>query len=235
MVRLVGGDNNVVRLGPGDSYSILGVFGEGSAFRVLAKNDDWYNVRLSDTETGWVHASLCDEFDDLSQLEMRPNPRLFSRIGSFVVSGYAGGYAYDRKSNSFSLGGRMGYYVLDFLEIEGGVSWTHIERPAEIVESLFGLSLEAEEFHMLFYHMGGRVDLLPGRQMVPYLAAGVGSSILRGRTESSINYGGGAQLFVSKTTAMRWELRAYRFDSGFDRARRTNHNVEFSFGTTLLF
>ena len=35
------------------------------------------------TDTGWIHASLCEEFGDMSDLEFRPNPRLFSRVGSF--------------------------------------------------------------------------------------------------------------------------------------------------------
>ena len=59
-----------------------------------------------DTETGWVHASLCKELDDLSGLEFRPNLRLYSRTGSYVLSGYSGAYAFDRKSNSVVLGGR---------------------------------------------------------------------------------------------------------------------------------
>lgn len=235
MVRLTGGDHNVLRRGPGDEFAIVAVQPEGAEFRVLAKKDDWYSVAISETTSAWIHSALCEEFEDLSHLEMRPNPRLFSRTGAFTLTGYAGGYAYDRKSNSVALGGRVGYYVFDFLEVEGGVSWTHINRPAEVVESLFNLRLEAEEFHMLYYNLGLRLELLPGRQMVPYLVGGAGASILEGRTESSWNYGGGTALFLTKTTATRWELRSYRFDAGFDRARRTNHNIEFSFGTSVLF
>ena len=235
MVRLTGGDHNVLRRGPGDEYAIVAVVTKGSEYRVLAKKGDWYSVELSETTSGWVHSALCEEFEDLSHLEMRPNPRLFSRTGAFTLTGYAGGYAYDRKSNSVALGGRIGYYLLDFVEVEGGVSWTHIHRPAEVVESLFNLSLEAEDFHMLYYSLGMRLELLPGRQMVPYLVGGAGASILQGRTESSWNYGGGTTLFLTKTTATRWELRSYRFDAGFDQARRTNHNIEFSFGTSVLF
>jgi outer membrane beta-barrel protein len=235
MVKLIGGEANVVRSGPGESYAIAGVFPGGARFRVLAKNGDWYNIRLSGTETGWVHASLCHEYEDLSHLEMRPNPRLYSRVGAFTLSGYAGGYAFDRKSNSLALGGRFGYYLLDFVELEGGVSWTHIHRPEEIVESLFNLRLEAEDFHMLYYQLGARVELLPGRRMVPYVAGGAGSSIFRGRSESSVNFGGGTLFFVSKSVATRWELRTFQFKSGSERARRTAHNIEFSFGSTVLF
>jgi outer membrane beta-barrel protein len=233
-VRLDRADVNVVRSGPGETFAVVRLVPRGESFPVIAKKDAWYDVRLSDTTTGWVHESLCHAYDDLSGLEFRPNPRMFSRIGSFTLTGYAGGYSFDRKSNSLTLGGRFGYYVLDFVEVEGGVGWTHVNRPAEIVESLFNLSLEAEKFHMLFYEMNANVKLLPGRQLVPYATAGVGSTIMRGQTEAAFNYGGGIDFFVARTTALRWEFRTYRFKSGSDAARRMNNNYSFTVGTTLL-
>ena len=52
------------------------------------------------------------------------------------------------------LGGRVGQYVFDRVQVEGGVGWTHVKRPQEIVESLFGLSLEAEDLNMLWFRSG---------------------------------------------------------------------------------
>jgi outer membrane beta-barrel protein len=234
LVKLDKEDRNVLRSGPGATFAVVDIMEKGVSYPVLAKRGPWYNVRLSDTRTAWVHESLCSEDYDMSDLEFRPNPRMFSRIGSFSLTGWGGGYSFDRKSNTLSLGGRLGYYVLDWVEVEGGVGWTKVNRPAEIVESLFDLTLEAEEFHMLFYEMNGNVMLLPGRQLVPYVTAGVGSTILRGESESAFNYGGGIQFFVSKRTAVRWEFRTYRFDSGADNARRTNNNYAFTLGTTFL-
>jgi outer membrane beta-barrel protein len=234
MVRMNKADVNVVRTGPGETFAVARLVQRDSSFLVLAKKDEWYNVRLSDSETAWIHESLCEEYSDLSGLEFRPNPRLFSRIGSFLLTGYGGGYSFDRKSNSLTLGGRLGYYVFDFVVVEGGVAWTHVNRPAEIVESLFGLSLEAEDFHMLFYEMNTNLEVLPGRQLVPYLTAGVGSTILEGETESTFNYGGGIQFYVKKRSAIRWEFRTYRFDSGQDLSRRTNNNYTFTVGSTFL-
>jgi len=233
-VRLIGDGNNVVRTGPGNSFAIVGVYSEGSEFIVIAKHEEWYNIRLSDTETGWIHSSLCKEFDDMSNLEFRPNPRLFSRIGSFALTAYTGGYAFDEKSNSLVLGGRVGYYVLEFIEVEGSLGWTHIVRPAEIVESLFDLTLEEEEFHMLYYAMNMNVKLLPGRQMVPFLTGGAGSSIMQGETETSLNFGLGLDFFVKKALAVRFEFRDYMFDSGTSDSRQSNTNFEFSVGATFL-
>ena len=187
------------------------------------------------TSTGWVHSSLCEEFDDMSDLEFRPNPRLFSRIGSFSLTGYAGGYAFDRKSNSLVLGGRLGYYVLEFLDVQGSLGWTHVSRPAEIVESLFGLALEEEEFHMLSYAMNVNLRVLPGRQMVPYLTIGLGSSIMEGLTESSLNYGAGINFFVKRQTAVAFDVRIFSMETGSVDARRESNNFEFTVGLSHLF
>ena len=233
-IRLSGGDNNVVRSGPGNSFAIVAVYPDDSEFVVIAKKAEWYNIRLSDTNTGWIHSSLCEEFDDMSDLEFRPNPRMYSRVGSFSITAYTGGYAFDRKSNSFVFGGRLGYYVLDFVEVEGSIGYTHVVRPAEIVESLFNLALEEEDFHMLFYAMNLNLKLLPGRQMVPFLTVGAGSTIMQGQTETSINYGIGTNFFVRHKTAVRFEFRNYAFDSGSSSARRDNVNFEFSVGVTFF-
>ncbi len=234
-VRLTNSGSNIVRSGPGNGFAMVSVYPEGATFVVIAKKNDWYNVRLSDTNTGWIHASLCEEFDDMSGLEFRPNPRLFSRIGSFSMTLYAGGYAFDRKSNSLALGGRLGYYVLEYIGVEGNVGWTHINRPAEIVEELFGLSLEEEDFDMLYYAFNLNLKILPGRQMVPYATVGVGSSIMEGQTETGLNYGAGLNFFVRKKTAVTFEFRSYAMNSGTADARRENTNFEFSVGTSFLF
>ncbi len=234
-VRLRDDGVNVVRTGPGDGFAIVGVFAGGSRFPVIAKKGLWYNVRLSDSETGWVHASLCEEFDDMSGLEFRPNPRLFSRVGSYGMTLYAGGYAFDRKSNSLVLGARFEYFLLEMVGIEAGLGWTHVVRPAEIVESLFDLSLEEENFPMLFYTFNVNLKLLPGRQMVPYLTVGAGNSIMEGATEGTVNYGVGLDFYVKRATALTFEFRNYTLDSGVADARRKNANYEFGVGTTFLF
>jgi outer membrane beta-barrel protein len=88
---------------------------------------------------------------------------------------------------------------------------------------------------MLFYHLVASWELMPGRQMVPYLSAGVGSAIMQGESETSVDFGGGTTLYLSKRTAMRWEVRDYRFGSGSAHARRSNNNIEFTLGSLVLF
>lgn len=235
MVELDRSDRNVVRSGPGTSYALVEVLPKGSKLPVIAKSGEWYNLRLSENETGWIHASLCREFYDMSDLEFRPNPKLFSRVGSFALTGFGGAYSFDQKSNSMMLGGRLSYFLFEHVTVEGSLGWTHINRPAEIVESLFELELAEEDFHMIFYSMDLQLKLLPGRQLVPYLSAGLGSTIMQGETEASFTYGAGTWMYVSRRVALRWEFRAHRFDSGLGDARRNNTNLEFSMGTSLLF
>lgn len=235
MVRLVRGNRIVSRSGPGESFAIVGVHPRGARFPVLSKTGEWFDVKLSETESGWIHASLVEEYDDLSDLEYRPNPKVYVRTGTYVLTAYSGGYAFDRKSNSLLAGGALGYYVFDRVQVEGGAAWTHVRRPAEIVESLFDLSLEAEDFHMLLYHLALTYEVLPGRQMVPYVSAGLGSTILRGESEPSVDFGAGTTLFLSRRTAMRWDVRNHRFTSGADESRRTNNNIVFTLGTSFLF
>ena len=234
-VRITGEGRNVVREGPGEHFALAGVVDHGAIYTVIAKSGPWYGIRLSDTGTAWIHSDLCQEFEDMGDLEFRPNPKLYTRTGSYVLSGYAGGYAFDRKSNSLVLGARLGYYVFDRVQAEAGLAWTHIYRPAEIVESLFGLTLEAEKFHMLFYSLNLTYEVLPGRQMVPFVTLGVGSSIMQGETEPSFNFGAGTQLFLSKRTATRWEVRDYRFSTGAGTSRVSNDNIEFTLATSYLF
>lgn len=235
LVKLVGKPENVLRAGPGNGFAMVGTWPTGATFPVIARSAAWYGVKVSETGTGWVHESLCKEMGDLSGLEYRPNPRLYSRTGTYVLSGYGGAYAYDQKSNSAVFGGRLGYYVFDRIVAEAGVSYTHVHRPAEIVESLFELRLEAEDFPMLFYQMNVTWELLPGRQMVPYVSGGVGSSVMLGRSTPSVNYGAGTRLFLSRRTAMRWDVRNYRFERTSSSGTSTNNNVEFTLGSEILF
>jgi outer membrane beta-barrel protein len=87
---------------------------------------------------------------------------------------------------------------------------------------------------MLFYHLNATWELLPGRQMVPYVGAGVGSALMLGRSTSSWNFGAGTRLFLSKKTAMRWDVRDFRFKDHTTSTVRTNNNVEFTLGTEII-
>jgi len=83
-VKLDREDRNVIRAGPGDAFAIVSVQPKGASFPVIAKNGVWYGVQLPDGQSGWIHASLCREFDDLSDLDWNPNPKHYNRTDSFI-------------------------------------------------------------------------------------------------------------------------------------------------------
>lgn len=47
-----------LRRGPGTTYAIISRIDTGTRFAVLARLNDWYQVRLSDGQVGWVAGSL---------------------------------------------------------------------------------------------------------------------------------------------------------------------------------
>ncbi|WP_035276382.1 SH3 domain-containing protein [Desulforegula conservatrix] len=47
-----------IRKGPGKEYPVLFTAGKGVPFLVLETKKDWYKVRHSDGDTGWVFKSL---------------------------------------------------------------------------------------------------------------------------------------------------------------------------------
>ncbi len=70
--------------------------------------------------------------------------------------------------------------------------------------------------------------------MVPFLSAGIGSSIMQGTAEPTFNIGAGTRLYLGKKIAMRWEIRNYRFTTGDDASRHSNSNFEMTLGTSFL-
>ena len=87
---------------------------------------------------------------------------------------------------------------------------------------------------MGYYDLGLLVEILPGRQMVPYVVGGAGSALMQGRSEGSWNFGAGTVLFLNKKTLTRWEIRDYRFSSGPPEARRSVDNIAFTFTSDEL-
>ena len=68
-----------VRSGPGTSHGIVGAVPGGSTTRydILGKNAataTWYQIRLSNTVTGWVHANYIQTHGDLSDITVTWNP-----------------------------------------------------------------------------------------------------------------------------------------------------------------
>jgi hypothetical protein len=56
-----------------------------------------------------------------------------------------------------------------------------------------------------------------------------------GESEPSWNFGAGTTVFLSRRTAVRWEVRLFHFETGAANARQPHDNIEFTLGSLYLF
>jgi hypothetical protein len=69
----------------------------------------------------------------------------------------------------------------------------------------------------------------------PFVTVGLGASMLDRRVEPTYAFGVGTKYFMTKRTALRWELRDHRLKGGNRFTRFSGDNLEFSGGFELLF
>ena len=112
------------------------------------------------------------------------------------------------------VGARIGYSLTRRFAFEAGVGYTSVLRTTYVLEQIFGLRLEEERFDLFFYEAGGSMDILPGRRVTPFLAAGGGASVLGSHVEPTWSLGLGTKMFVAKRVALRWELRDHHLHGG---------------------
>jgi outer membrane beta-barrel protein len=149
--------------------------------------------------------------------------------------GYGGTYAADREDNGFLVGARIGYSLTRRFAFEAGVGYTSVVRTTYVLERIFGLRLEQEKFDLLFYEVGGSMDILPGRRVTPFVTAGGGASVLNSHAEPTWVVGVGTKMFLVKRMALRWELRDHHMQGGNQFTRFAGDNLEFSGGAEWLF
>jgi outer membrane beta-barrel protein len=225
----------VVRSGPGPQHPIVATLPEGEVLTIDARSGAWYHLQLADTKSGWVHEDLLQTYVDPRKFEFAPDPGLPSRMRSFHFVAFGGNYAADREDNGLLLGARMGYSLTRRFAFEVGLGYTRVVRTTYVLERIFGLRLEEEVFKMFFYEAGASMDILPGRRVTPFITAAAGASVLEGHAEPTYTVGLGTKFFVSKRTALRWELRDHRMHGGNQFTRFSGDNLEFSGGCELLF
>jgi hypothetical protein len=225
----------VVRSGPGPQHPIVATLREGEVLTIDARSGPWYHLQLADTKSGWVHEDLLQTYVDPRKFQFVPDPGLPSRMRSFHFVAFAGNYAADREDNGILLGSRIGYSLTRRFAFEVGLGYTRVVRTTYVLERIFGLRLEEEVFKMFFYEAGASMDILPGRRVTPFLSAAAGASVLEGHAEPTYTIGLGTKFFVSKRTALRWELRDHRMHGGNQFTRFSGDNLEFSGGCELLF
>jgi outer membrane beta-barrel protein len=233
--KVVGTSVAVVRTGPGPEHAIAATVTGGDILTVDAKTGAWYHVRLGDARSGWMHESLLEQYVDPRKFQFTPDRGRPSRMRSFHLVAYGGMYAADREDNGMLLGARIGYSVTRRFSFEAGAGYTTVTRTTFVLERVFGLRLEEEHFDLFFYEAGVSMDILPGRRVSPFITAGVGASVLDARVEPTYAIGLGTKAFITKRSALRWELRDHRMHGGNRFTRFSGDNLEFSGGVEFLF
>ena len=234
-VEVVGTPVAIVRGGAGPQHEIVATLAEGDRLEIDARAGEWYHLRLPDGRSGWVHEDLLETWVDPRRFEFRADPGRPSRMRSFHIAAFGGAYAADREDNGFLLGVRIGYSITSRFAFEAGVGWTSVMRSTYVIEQIYGLRLEEEEFDLFFYEAGGTMDILPNRRVTPFLSAAVGASVLNSRVEPTWAVGVGTKFFLTPRTGLRWELRNHRLHAGNQFTRFAGDNLEFSGGFEMLF
>ena len=234
-VRVYGTPIAVLRAGPGDEHALVATALEEDILVVDARTGPWYHVTGADGASGWVHRELVRNDVDRQQFTFQPDPGKHERLRTLALNVYIGSYAADREDNGFLIGARMGYAVTSRFTFEVGIGRTRIVRSTFVLEQLFNLRLEEETFNVFFYEAGVAMDLLPGRRVAPFVAAGVGATILNARVEPTWSMAVGTRAYLSKLFALRWEIRDHRLEVGNQFTRFRADNIEFSAGLELQF
>ena len=225
----------VLRAGPTSEHAIVATASAGDELIIDARAGTWLHATTPSGASGWVHESLLGENIQRDAFAFQPDPGIPTRQRTLHAVLFAGMYAADREDNGFLLGGRMGYALTSRFAIEVGAGRTRIRRSTYVIEQIYNLRIEEENFDVFFYDAGLNIDLLPGRRVAPFVAAAVGATILNTRVEPTWSAAIGTRVFMSQRAAMRWEVRDHRFESGNQFTRFQGDNIEFSGGIELLF
>jgi OOP family OmpA-OmpF porin len=150
------------------------------------------------------------------------------RHGSFDVTPYIGFYKFEGNEDmdsSIALGLRLGYNITKYVGIEGYAHYvpTRIQSVGQGYSSDYWDSNTGQSMHALGYGIEGVVNLLPDRNIIPFLAAGIGGIHYSRANEDTtdnrynkfaVSYGGGLKWFFAENWAVRGDVRhVMNFDS----------------------
>lgn len=166
------------------------------------------------------------------------------RHGSFDVTPYAGFYKFEGNEDmdsSIALGLRLGYNINKYFGVEGYAHWVPTRNQSYwqgYENNTYPWDNTGETVNTLGYGIEGVVNLLPDRNIVPFVAAGIGGIYYSRANEDStdnrynkfaVSYGGGLKWFFAENWAVRGDVRHIMpFDS-------FHNNLMGTIGLTYAF
>jgi OOP family OmpA-OmpF porin len=177
------------------------------------------------------------------------------RHGSFDVTPYIGFYKFEGNEDmdsSIALGMRLGYNVTKYFGIEGYAHWVPTRMqdyrqgynptvngvPPNVWNNWDIYDNTGQSMSAVGYGIEGVVNLLPDRNLVPFVAAGIGGIYYSRACEDTtdnrynkfaVSYGGGLKWFFAENWAVRGDVRhVMNFDS-------FHNNLMGTIGLTYAF
>jgi len=150
------------------------------------------------------------------------------RHGSFDVTPYIGFYKFEGNEDmdsSIALGLRLGYNITKYVGIEGYAHYvpTRIQSVGQGYSAGYWDPNTGQSMQAIGYGIEGVVNLLPDRNIIPFLAAGIGGMHYSRANEDTtdnrynkfaVSYGGGLKWFFAENWAVRGDVRhVMNFDS----------------------
>ncbi len=152
-----------------------------------------------------------------------------NKKGAVTLSPHLGGYVFEgnQKINSDPVYGvGLGYNLTEKFGIEGVIDW--IDTDSKTVS-------KEPDVEALIYRLDALYHFMPDSDFVPYIGAGAGAiNINKDPGESDtdwlLNYGGGVKYFVTKTIAVRGDVRHI-----IDMEDDTYNNLVYTLGLNAQF
>lgn len=178
------------------------------------------------------------------QVERRdvPLPRFPSK--DIEVGLFAGVYSTENFGASGVYGLRLGYHITEDFFVQANLAQTKVsdENFRQLLPG--GGIFQRPEEKLTYYNLSAGWNVLPGEVFVGsnrakatslYLLAGIGSTKLAERRNSTLNFGVGMRGLLADRAAVHVELRDHVFTIDLLGPRESTHNLELTAGFSWFF
>ena len=178
------------------------------------------------------------------QVERRdvPLPRFPSK--DIEVGLFAGVYSTENFGASGVYGLRLGYHITEDFFVQANLAQTKVsdENFRQLLPG--GGIFPRPEEKLTYYNLSAGWNVLPGEVFVGsnrakatslYLLAGIGSTKLAERRNSTLNFGVGMRGLLADRAAVHVELRDHVFTIDLLGPRESTHNLELTAGFSWFF
>ena len=169
-------------------------------------------------------------------------PRVPSK--DIEVGAFAGVYSTESFGASFLYGLRLGYHITEDFFVQVNLAQTKVsDESFRLLLPGGGIFPQPEE-KLTYYNVTAGWNVLPGEVFIGsnrakatslYLLAGIGSTKLAERRNSTLNFGVGMRGLIFDRAAVHIELRDHVFSTDLLGPRESTNNLELTAGLSWFF